>query len=204
MPLAVTCRNQPPTTIDDDLQSHMEAQGFEEPYAEGEGEDEEVEEPESASDDDAQEDDESDDFDENASGSDIEEGKEYDIYETYNFVWSECWMEEPTAYEGNSITIWGSADENQEGEPFRCIAAFTWREFIGEFTCIYRPETQTFTDFKAKRKTLVGGMAQLFGVTIRMWEETWSRETGDWVRGRKEIKDDRGYLFLFVQMDLGN
>lgn len=197
MSLAVTCRNQPPTTIDDDLQAHMEARDIGEPGAEGE----EAEEPESASDDDAQEDEDSDDFDEDADGSDAESGTKYDIVERYNFVWSECWMEGPTAYEGGSIIIRGSADQDQEDEPFKCTAAFKWRQFVGEFTCIYRPDTQTFTDFKAKRKTLDGGMEQLFHVKIHMWEETRSRETGTWVR--KEIKDDRDHLFLFVQMDLG-
>ena len=191
MSLAVTYRNQPPRTIDDDLQARMEAHDIGEPDAEGEGEDddEETEELESpsgdASDGDAQEDEESDDFDEDADGSDAESGTQYDVVERYNFVWSECWMEGPTAYEGGLITIYGSANEDQEDKPFRCIAEFTWREFVGEFTCIYRPNTQTFTNFKAKRKTLDGGMEVLNGVTVRMWEETWSRESGEWVRERK-------------------
>ena len=46
-------------------------------------------------------------------------------------------------------------------------------------------------------------MEFLNGVTVRMWEETWSKETGDWVRGRKETRDDRGHLFLFVRMEHG-
>lgn len=46
-------------------------------------------------------------------------------------------------------------------------------------------------------------MEDIGGVTVRMWEGTWSKETGDWVRGRKETRDDRGHLFLFVIMDHG-
>lgn len=187
----------------------MEAHDIGEPDAEGEGEDEgengekEAEEPESASDDDAQDDEESDDFDEDADASDAESGTQYEIVERYSFVWSENWMEGPTAYEGDLMTIYGSANEDQEDKPFRCIAEFIWREFVGEFTCLYHPDTQTFTNFKAKRKTLDGGMEVVSGVTVHMWEETWSRETGEWVRGRKEIRDDRGHLFLFVEMDFG-
>lgn len=68
MPLAVTYKYQPPTTIDDNLQAHMEARDIGEPDAdgEGEGEDEEAEEPKSASDNNVQEDDENDDFNDNS------------------------------------------------------------------------------------------------------------------------------------------
>lgn len=203
MSLALKHWNQPHTSIDDDLQAHMEAHGNEglEPEGEGGDENEEAEEPESASDDDPQEDDDDEGaFDEDAEENDPEAGAKYDVVERYNFVWSEVWMEGPTAYVGDLMTIYGSADEGQEDKPFECIAEFIWREYYGEFTCIYRPDTQTFTNFKAKRKTCGGGMELLNAVTVRMWEETWSKETGDWVRGRKETKDDRGHLVLFVQM----
>lgn len=110
MSLAVTYKYQPATTIDDDLQAHMEAREVREPDAEGEGQDEEAEEPESLSEDDAQEDNENDDFDENADWSDEDDGKEYDIVSRYNFVWTESWEGEPKDYEGDSMTIRGSAD----------------------------------------------------------------------------------------------
>lgn len=49
-----------------------------------------------------------------------------------------------------------------------------------------------------------GGMQEIGSVTVHMWEESWSRETGEWGSGRKEIKDDRDHLFLFVQIDFGS
>lgn len=119
----MTYEYQPPTTIDDDLQAHIEARDNPAPDSEGEVEDEEAEEP--ASEDDFQEDGENNYFDENSDWSDEEEGKEYDIVEKYNFVRSECWEEEPKAYMGDSIAICGSADHNQGDGPFRCVADFT-------------------------------------------------------------------------------
>ena len=47
-------------------------------------------------------------------------------------------------------------------------------------------------------------MEVLGGTTVRMRGELWSKETGERVRGIEEIQDDRGHLFLFVQMDFGN
>ena len=87
------------------------------------------------------------------------------------------------------IVIYGSADPNQADEPFQCTA-----------NCIH-PETQTFTDFKTKRKTLDGGLQDLYGVTVRMWKEVWTEETGEWVGKKKEVKDDRGHLLLYVHPD---
>ena len=158
--------------------------------------------PKSASDNNVQED-EDDEFDENADWSDEEEGKVYDIFEKYNLVWTEVWdTEEGKGYEkGDSITIYGSADQNQRDKPSRCTALFTWGSLFAQFTCIYRPETQIFTDFKAKRKTLDGGMQSVCGLTVGAWEESWSKERGEWVR--EEVKDDRGHLFLIVMMDFG-
>ncbi|CAD6591015.1 MAG: hypothetical protein ASARMPRED_005149 [Alectoria sarmentosa] len=197
MSLAVTYKYQSATTIDDDLQAHMEAREIRESDAEGVGEGEEAEEPESLSEDDAQEDNENDNFDENADWSDEDDGKEYDIVRKYNFVWTESWEGEPKDYEGDSMTICGSADQNQGDEPFRCTANFTWRDFVAQFTCIYYPETETFTDFKAKRKTMDGGMEQICRVKIRMWEQ------GEKASEMKEVKDDHDHLFLFVQVDFG-
>lgn len=204
MSLAVTYKDQPPTMIDDDLQAYGEAQEMREPDAEGEDEEEEAEDSESSSDDDAQEDDENDDFDENAGWSDEEEG-EYDIVRKYDLVWCKSWEGEQKAYEGGAykgsfLNIRGSAEQDQGEEPFRCTADFKWRGFVAQFTCIYRSETQSFTDFKAKTKTLAGGMEDLRGVKVRLWEETLSKEMGELVRGRKEVRDDRDHLFLFMQM----
>lgn len=198
--LAVIYKYQPSTTMDENLQAHTEARDIQEPDSKDEDEDEKFEEPESAGDGDAQEDDENDDFDENADWSedDEEEGKEYDIVRRYNSVWSECWKAEPKAYEGHLMTIYGSADQSDEVEPFRCTANFTWGNFVAQFTCTYRPETRTFTNFKAKRKTLDGGMEEVKGVTVRMWEQ------GESASDRKKVKDDRDNPFLFVQMDFGN
>lgn len=161
------------------------------------GEAEEAEEPESLSEDDVQEDNK-DDFDENADWSDEEDAKEYDIVRRYNFVWTESWEGEPKDYEGDSMTICGSADQNQGDEPFRCTADFTWRNFVAHFSCIYCPGTETFTEFKAKRKTMDGGMEQICGVKVRMWEQ------GEKANEMKEVKDDQDHLFIFVQVDLGN
>ena len=93
----------------------MQTRDIREPDAEGK--DGEVEEPESPSDDVAQEEDENDNFGEDADWSDEEEGNECDIIEQYNLVWSEGWQEEPKAYERNSITIYGSAHQNPKDEP---------------------------------------------------------------------------------------
>ncbi len=202
MSLPETYKHQPSTTIEDDLKAPMEARDIRKPCAEGEGEDEKAEELESARNNDAQEQDENDDSDEIGDWSDEEEGKIHDVCEEYNFVWSESSTGESEAYRG-SIYIYGSAGQNQKNEPFRCIADFTWNTFVAQFTCIYRPETQTFTDFNAKRRTLDGGMEELDGVTICMWRESWSKEQGQWVRGRKEHRDDRNHLFLFVEMYFG-
>ena len=182
MSLPETYKHEPSTTIDGEFKAPMEARDIGEPGAEGEGEDEKAEEPESASNDDAKEKDENDDFDEDADWSDEEEGKIHDIFEEYKFVWSESWMGDHEGYEGDTITIYGSAGRNQKNKPFRCLADFTWRSSVAQFTCIYRPETQTFTDFKTKRKTLDGGIEELDGVTICMWEESCSKDTGECVK----------------------
>ena len=203
MSLPGTYKHQSSTTTDDDFKAPMEDRDTREPGAEGEGEDEKAEELESARNNDAQEQDYDDDSDEDADWSDEEEGKIHDICEEYKFVWSEGSKREYKAYEGGAITIYGSAGPNQKNEPFRCIADFAWDSFVAQFTCIYRPGTQTFTDFNAKRKTLDGGMEELDGVTICMWKESWSKETGEWVKGRKEHRDDRNHLFLFVELDFG-
>ncbi len=204
MSLPESYKHQPSTTIDDDVKAPREARDIRKPGAEAEGEDEKAEELESARNNDAQEQDENDNSDSIGDWSDEEEGRIHDVCEEYNFVWSESSKGEYEAYEGGSIIIYGSAGQNQKNEPLRCIADFSWDTFVAQFTCIYRPETQTFTDFNAKRRTLDGGMEELDGVTICMWRESWSKETGEWVKGRKEHRDDRNHLFLFVEMDFGS
>lgn len=209
MSSAVTEKDRPPITIDDDLQSRLEAQNIKELENEGtkgESGKAKAEELRSASSDDIQEDNKEHEFDEDADWSDIE-GKEFDIFEEYNFVWTEIWSIDGKAYKayekGDAIVIFGSADSNQAHKPFPCTANFTWCHFVAQFTCIYRPETQTFTDFKAKRKTLDGGLEDLEDVTVRMWKEIWTKETGEWVGKKKEVKDDRGHLLLYVHTDFG-
>ena len=59
----------------------------------------------------------------------------------------------------------------------------------------------TDADFKAKRKTLDGGMQDVCGLTVGEWEEFWSKERGEWVR--EEVKDDRVHVFLIVMTDFG-
>ena len=205
MSSAVTEKDQPPTTIDNDLQARVEARDVGEPGKQGGSGKEEAELIASASEDHAQEDDEDSHFDEDADWSDDEEQTLFDIVERYNFVWSEGWAAEPKAYEmGDSMIIYGSADQNQGDKPFRCTANFAWCNFVAQLTCIYRPDTQTFTNFKTKRKTMDGGMQDIYDVRVRMWEESWSKGRDGWVREEKEVKDDRGHLFLHVQMESGN
>ncbi len=146
------------------------------------------------------------DFDEDAEWSDKEEGKVYKIVEKYSFVWSEFSGPRGAGdegYEGGSIVISGPADLNQVEKPIRCTADFNWHHYSAQLTCIYHPETQTCTEFKTKRKTLGGGMEAFKSITVRMWQELWSMDTGEWIREEKEVKDDREHLFLFVLMHTG-
>ena len=205
MSLLVTEKDGPRAMADHDSKAHMEDREIVEPEMRGESGRDEAEESGSAVGNKFREDDGDEEFDEDADWSYDEEGKVVDIEEEYNIVWTEIWGAEAKGYEdGDSMSISGSADPNQKDKPFRCTATFTWRNFIAQFTCIYRPETRTFTDFKAKRKTLDGGMQGLCGVTVRMWEESCRHDSGKCVAEKKDVKDDRGNSFLYMQSDFGN
>ena len=154
----MTNKDQPTTLTDDDFKTRAEVHDIREADKESKSREEVAKEPDSATNVKVQVDDEDDEFDEDADWSDKEEEKVYDIVERYNCVWSEGSGVEGAAYEGHSINICGSANQNQIDKPFRCTAVFMWRDLFAQLTCIYRPETQTFTNFKAKRKTLDAGM----------------------------------------------
>ena len=59
------------------------------------------------------------------------------------------------------------------------------KRFIAEFTCIYRLEARTLTDFKAKRKDLERGMQSICSVTVRVWKMAWSEDTSELGRERE-------------------